>query len=133
MINESHVVRENTTDWKTNVSMIYFEKSQNSKIFKSIKTRNQVLHYKLFSKSFFGKLFAALHSFCVAFYCSKLHIKNFYFLRFLRKTDSFHSHHISVGIRNNWKRHKTRNIENVVNVLSYKRFTWHLRQNHLLN
>ena len=65
MINESHVVRENTSDWKTNVSVIYFEKSQNSKIFKSIKTRNQVLLYKLFSKPFFGKVFAALHFFFV--------------------------------------------------------------------
>ena len=54
------MVRENTTDWKINLTMIYFEKSQNLKIFKSIETRNQILHYRLFSKLFFGKFFAAL-------------------------------------------------------------------------
>ena len=44
MVNERYVVRGNTTDGKINLTMIYFDKPQNSKIFKSNKRRNQVLH-----------------------------------------------------------------------------------------
>ena len=32
MVNEPYVVKENTTDWKINLTMIYFDKSQNSNL-----------------------------------------------------------------------------------------------------